>query len=247
MKILSEQIIQVGDVATNRRLRLDALFNFFQEMAVLHTQRVGLSLNTFLESGHTWVLSRAVVQITELPHLDDRVTLSTWSRGIKRFKGFREFEVSLRGRRIVAASSLWIYLDVRTGRPVRVPDSFEKLYGLIDDRAVEGDCEALRFADVERADYLLLVATRVSDYDINGHVNNAVILQYLQTAVVRHFGQRARVTEISLIFLKEIPLSVDEVRVAIQETAAGCLFSVAGADHVFVKGHAVVNGTAVIP
>jgi acyl-ACP thioesterase len=244
MKIVSEQPIQVGDVATDRRLRLDALFNFFQEMAVLHTQRVGLSLNTLLESGHTWVLSRVVVQIAELPRLDDRIRLSTWSRGINRFKGFREFEVSLRGRRIVATSSLWIYLDVRTGRPVRAPESFAELYGLIGDRAVDSDCEAMRFADIDRIDYLLPVATRVADYDINGHVNNAVILQYLQTAVVRHFGQQSHVAEISLMFIKEIPLSVDEVRVAVQETATGCLLSVAGADQVFVKGHAVISGTA---
>lgn len=243
MKIYSEQPIQVGDVATDRRLRLDALFNFFQEMAVLHTQRVGLSLNTFLASGHTWVLSRVAVQISELPQLDDRVTIATWSRGIRRFKGFREFEVALQGRRIIAASSLWIYLDVRKGRPVRVPDTFEDRYGVIVDQAAEGDIEAVSFTDVDRADYLLTVATRVSDYDINGHVNNAVILQYLQTAVVRYFGQHTRVADICLTFLHEIPLSVDEVRVAVQRTATGCHFTVADETHVFVRGSAVVVDT----
>ncbi|MBE0585768.1 MAG: hypothetical protein IH612_18650 [Desulfofustis sp.] len=243
MKIDSEQLIQVGEVSTDRTLRLDALFNHFQEMAVLHTQRVGLSLNTFLETGHTWVLSRAMVQIAQLPRLDDTVTLATWSRGIERFKGFREFELYLQGRRIIAASTLWIYLDVRKGRPARVPDSFRDRYGLIADRAVEGDdIQALGFADIDHVDYLLTVATRISDFDINGHVNNAVMVQYLQTALVRYFGVQAVIADIRLMFIKEIPLSVNDVQVAVQRTTAGCLFAITGTDLVFVKGIAVITG-----
>jgi medium-chain acyl-[acyl-carrier-protein] hydrolase len=244
MKIHAEQHIQVGEVSTDRKLRLDALFNHFQEMAVLHTQRVGLSLNAFLESGHTWVLSRAMVRIAELPRLDDTITLATWSRGIERFKGFREFELYRQGRRIIAASTLWIYLDARNGRPARVPHSYAERYGLIADQAVDGDIQAIRFADVDRTDYLLTVATRVSDYDVNGHVNNAVIVQYLQTALVRYFGEQVEIADISLMFVKEIPLSVNEVQVAVRQTTAGCLFAITGADLVFVKGTAAITDSS---
>lgn len=236
MKIEKAQTVQVSDVATDRKLRLDALFSIFQEMAVQHTQRVGLSLHELLESGYTWVLSRAVVRIEELPLLDETITVTTWSRGIKRFKGFREFVIDRHGRAVIAASTLWVYLDTRKGRPTRVPDSYEARYGLVPDQAVDGAIEELLFPALDRPDYQLTVATRISDYDVNGHVNNAVMLQYLETAIYRYHGPETVVAGISLAFQREIPLSVREVTVAVQQIPEGCRFAIGAGEALFVTG-----------
>lgn len=245
MKIERAQTVPVSDVATDRKLRLDALFSIFQEMAVWHTQRVGLSLHELLESGRTWVLSRAVVRIDELPLLDETITVTTWSRGVRRFKGFREFVIERHGRPVIAASTLWVYLDTRKGRPTRVPDSYEARYGLVPDRAVDGAIEELLFPAPDRPDYQLTVATRISDYDVNGHVNNAVILQYLETAIYRYHGPKTTVAGISLAFQREIPLSVRDVTVAVQQTPEGCRFAIGAGEDRFVIGsvalHAAVS------
>lgn len=243
MKLQTKQTIQVGSVATDRKLRLDALFNMFQEAAVQHSREVGVPLNSYLDLGKTWVLSKVAVQLAFLPELDQTVEISTWSRGISRFKGFRDYDLRIDGRPVVTASSLWIYLDVARGRPVRAPDSFEKCFRAIPERATEIDLEALSFPEITRPDHLLDVATRVSDYDINGHVNNAVMLQYVQTALVRFLGSEVFVRDIRLNFQKEIPLAINKVFVVLQKSAEGCILAIQSDSQIFVRGCVAIGPT----
>lgn len=236
MKVQSSKIVNVGEVSTEGNLRLDAMFNIFQEMAVLHTHRIGIELNDFLSSGKTWVLNRFVVQVDQLPRLEDAIEIHTWSRKIYRFKGYREFEIYAQDRPIIKASSLWVYVDTRKGRPVRVPDDYEGRYGVVDQQSTGVDIEGIDFVPISNPDYSLQVATRISDFDINGHVNNAVMLQYIETALVRLRGNDYLNNDISLIFTKEIPFTVREVRVDLQKTEHGCLFEVSNGDLVFAQG-----------
>ena len=246
MKVTSEEIINVGDVSTTGYLRLDALFNIFQDMAVLHTHKVGFELNDLLGAGKIWVLNRVVVQISQLPRFEETIDIHTWSRKIVRFKGLRDFEMYSQGRSIIRASSLWVFVDINKGRPIRVPAEYENMYGIVQDRSTDVDVEAIKFEEISNPDYSLKVATRVSDYDINGHVNNAVVLQYIETGIVRFFSGKNVIDEIQLMFLKEIPLQVDEVTLLLQKRPHGCLFEIENNGVVFVRG-AVSIGDSMNP
>ena len=243
MKITNSEIINVGDVSTSGHLRLDSMFNIFQEMAVLHTHKVGLEINNLLESGKTWVLNRVVVQIAKLPKLEETVEISTWSRKIYRFKGLRDYEISAHGIPIIKASSLWVYVDVKKGKPIRVPDDYESRYGVIDNQSTDVDIENIKYEKITSPDYSLRIATRISDYDINGHVNNAVILQYIETGIVRFPNVHNNIDEIQLLFIREIPLHVDDIHVHLQKITSGCLFEIESNSVVFVRGSASIRET----
>ncbi len=236
MKIKSKEIIQIGDVSADRRLRLDSMVNILQEMAILHTQKVGIGLNSLLDSGKTWVLNRMAVEIDRHPQLDEEIEIHTWSRSIKRFRGVRDYELRVGGKPIATASTLWLYIDIEKRRPVRAPKEYESLYGRVDTEATSVNLEEWKAPDIEDVDYTLLVTTRLSDYDVNGHVNNAVILQYIETAVSRALGDNFKIQHITLSFFQEIPFGVDEVYVAVSIKKNGCVFQVESGAVVFARG-----------
>ena len=236
MKITSQDRINVGDVSTEGYLRLDALFNIFQEMAVLHTHRVGFEIKDLLESGKTWVLNRVVVQIAKMPKLEDAIDVYTWSRKIYRFKGLRDYEIFARGESIIKAASLWVYFDFEKGRPIRVPEAFEEKYGTLDEQATGIDIEAVQFQPICRPDLSLPIATRISDYDINGHANNAVILQYIETGLSRLLAGTCTITGIELTFLKEIAFSIKQVNVVLERKDDIYLFEIENDGTIYVRG-----------
>lgn len=240
MKVTANEIINIGAVSRHGVLRLDALFHMFQEMAVLHTHEVGFELKDMFESGKTWILNRVAVDISKLPKLEESIDIFTWSRKIYRFKGLRDYEIFSDGKSIIRATSLWVYFDAGKGRPVRVPESFEERYGVVEDQATNVDIESLQFVNIARPDSSLPIATRISDYDINGHVNNAAILQYIETGIYRSTSEKVTIDRIKVVFQNEIPFAIDQINVQTERTDNGCLFEVRNQATVFARGNASI-------
>lgn len=236
MRVSATKTVQVGDVTPNRHLRLDALVNILQEMAIEHTRQVGIELSSLLDSGRTWVLSKIHLDLKRLPTLDEKVEVQTWSRSIERFKGVRDFTFSVEGRHIASASTLWLYIDIARRRPVRVPDHYESLYKSEKDHATGLDVEHWTHPEAVADNAPLIITTRISDFDVNGHVNNAVILQYIQTAVTRAIGSDAGIQSVRLAYLKEIPENVREVEVLVEKTGNCCNFQLGHASAIFASG-----------
>lgn len=236
MKVHRPQILDISQVSVAGILRFDSLFSVFQDMALQHTRDIGVEVNDLLDSGRTWVLNRVVVELMRMPRFEEHIDVYTWSRNIVRFKGLREYEIHSQGEKVIAASSLWVHMDIKTGRPARVPADYADRYSVLKDRATKVDVEKIGFEEVADPDFVLPVATRLSDYDINGHVNNAVMLQYIQTALYRCFKEHNEPGELDIRFMHEIPLAVADVSVVLQRTGDGCLFEVRGDDMVCVRG-----------
>ena len=241
MKVKTKDIINIGDVSSNGFLRLDSLFNILQEKAFLHMHTVGIGLKDMLESHNTWILNRVAVEILKLPKLEETIDVDTWSRKIYRFKGLRDYEVFADGESVIRATSLWVYFDTEKGRPVRAPDYFAQKFGAVEEQATEVDIESMKFKNITKPHACIPIATRISDYDINGHVNNAAILQYIETGIYRSIQEKGMINRIQLVFQNEIPFDLDQVEVQVETTDNGCLFEVQSQGMVFVRGAATIK------
>jgi len=245
MRVTTARSIQMGEVSPDRHLRLDALVNIVQETALVHTHQVGIEMCSLLDSGRTWVLSKMALTLNRLPELEETLEVQTWSRSIQRFKGFREFTFSVDGQQIGAASTLWLYLDIRKRKPIRVPDHYANLYGSENIRAFNMDLEKWCPPETVRDKRPLTITTRLSDFDVNGHVNNAVILQYIETAMAhanRDMPQDVRALQ--LAFEKEIPQDITVVEASLEQCGNSCNFQLGYNSSVFVSGTIETYGAA---
>ena len=161
--------VRLGDADLRGRLRLDALARYLQDVAN-DDGREALG-----EDASSWVVRRSTVEVERWPRLGEVLTLTTFLGGVG--GRWAERRTSVHGERgRVECASLWVHVDLRTGRPVPLPERFMPIYGEVyGGRKVSGRLSLpapppSAGASASRRPW----ATRTSDFDVLGHVNNAV-------------------------------------------------------------------------
>lgn len=157
--------VRLGDAGLTGALRLDALARFLQDVAADDAHAVGLR-------DASWVVRRTLLVVDGRPRYGERIELTTFCGGIgSRFAERRTSVVGPASR--IEASSLWVFLDER-GRPAPLPPVFVEAYG----EAAGGRTASSRLALAAPAPELVAAGEpwplRATDFDVLGHVNNAV-------------------------------------------------------------------------
>ncbi|MCF8112102.1 MAG: thioesterase family protein, partial [Desulfobacteraceae bacterium] len=70
------------------------------------------------------------------------------------------------------------------------------------------------------------IATRPSDFDPLGHVNNALYFDYLETLIERVFQRPAEMSGIVVQFNREIPKDVFEAEAGLKKKEGGFIFKI---------------------
>jgi acyl-ACP thioesterase len=161
--------VRLGDVSPNGRLRLDALARFVQDVSNDDTVDAGL------RDDMAWVVRRTVVEVRAEARLREELELTTFCGGVG--GRWAERRVSIRGDQGAHAetATLWVHLDMATGRPIPLPSQFHELY----DEAAGGRKVRARLRHDSPPGPAVWTssapwALRFSDFDVMDHVNNAV-------------------------------------------------------------------------
>ncbi len=167
--------VRLGDADPNGLLRLDATARYLQDVANADAIDAGLS------NANGWVVRRTMIAVHEPARLAERLRLTTFCTGIGR--SWAERRTSTEGDRgaSIEAVSLWVQVDPTTGRPARLDEHFEQIYG----EAAAGRAVSSRLRlDPPPADAPLQPwPVRRADLDVFGHVNNAVLWTVLEEAL----------------------------------------------------------------
>jgi acyl-ACP thioesterase len=158
--------VRLGDVNPKGRLRLDALARYLQDVASDD------SMDSGLLDAMAWVVRRTVVEIHQAPVFREDLTLTTWCSGTG--GRWAERRVTITGEQggAVETAALWVHVDATTGRPKRLTEQFHALYG---EAAVGREVRAkLSHPDPPPGASRHPWPARFTDFDVLGHVNNAV-------------------------------------------------------------------------
>ena len=171
--------IRFSEVDHTRRITLPGIINYFQDCSILHSESLGVGLSHCAERRKVWVLSAWQVEIERYPALGEQVRVSTWATKFDGLFGFRNFCMEDEGQKMTArANSVWVYMDVCKGRPVR-PDKREiELYGTEEPLPMEYAPRKIELPEEFREGVPFPV--RKYHIDTNEHVNNC---QYVQMAL----------------------------------------------------------------
>jgi len=158
--------VRLGDASAGGRLRLDAIARHLQDIANddARDSDIGGDVNA-------WVVRRTVIEVTTFPVYGEELTLATWCSGTgSRWAERRTAVVGDAGGEVQAAS-LWVHVDLASGRPIPVPERFLAAYGASSGGRV---VRARLVHEGPAADASVMPWTlRFADFDVLGHVNNA--------------------------------------------------------------------------
>lgn len=165
--------VRYSEAGTDERLTCAALLNYFQDSSTLHSGAMGATGKYLFENKMAWVLSFWQICIEDMPELSEDIVVSTWPYDTKTkgLFGLRNFCMeNPAGKRLAYANSIWVLIDLETGRPIRIPEEVSVFYK--DEPRLEMDyCD--RKITIPK-EYEEKEAIRVHGYfiDTNQHMNN---------------------------------------------------------------------------
>lgn len=172
--------IGLGDVTIGGRLRLDALARYLQDVAADDLADVTGPDDTH---GTAWIVRRTALQADGVPKLGEVVRLTTFCSG--EGPSWAERRTRLVGSEgvVVEAVAVWVFVSLETGRPLRLPSLFHEHWaGAADGRRVRARLGHERApGDAVRRPW----PTRVTDFDVVGHLNNAVYWDAVEDELAR--------------------------------------------------------------
>ena len=83
--------IRYSEVGTDRKLTMESLLDYYQDVATFQTEDLGIGIGYMMERGLAWILSSWQVVINRYPSVGERVRTSTIPYEWKSFLGYRNF------------------------------------------------------------------------------------------------------------------------------------------------------------
>ncbi|MCI5648595.1 MAG: acyl-[acyl-carrier-protein] thioesterase [Fusicatenibacter sp.] len=178
MKYFFDSRIRYSEIGENGKLTLLGLINYFQDCSTFQSEEIGHGVEYLKKLGRAWVLSAWQIHINRLPSLGESVQVGTWAYGYRGFTGLRNFVMETAGgERLASANSIWAYVDVASGRPIRVTEDVVRIYG--EEEPLKEDFGARRILLAEQMEEEEPFLVRPHHLDTNHHVNNG---QYISMA-----------------------------------------------------------------
>jgi acyl-ACP thioesterase len=167
----------LGDADPTGRLRFDATARYLHDLSNDDTR------DAALPDDGSWVVRRTVLDVRVRARFLEGLSLATWCGGTG--SRWAERRVSLVGAKgaAIEATSLWVYVDVASMMPRRLPPAFMTLFGAAADGRTVPSKLVLPGPPVPDAVERRPWPLRRVDLDVLNHVNNAAYWSALEELV----------------------------------------------------------------
>lgn len=196
------QRYDINSIVLNHRKRLGlvGLLKILQDTAWTHANHLGHGFDDMLSRNTIWVLTRQKLAMTDWPGWGDIVDIRTWVRPITGPLAQRDYEIFCGDRKLGEGTASWLTLDQTTRRPM-------KLSLTESDTICRGDGTLATTPEkIAMRPDLAVTATipaRISDLDVNGHVNNVCYAQWILDSLPLEDHSTYRMSEYEINFLGE--------------------------------------------
>jgi acyl-CoA thioester hydrolase len=111
------------DIDANRHASNLAYLRWMQEVATAHSSAQGWTLERYRDAGAGWFVRSHFVEYLRPAHEGDTLLLHTWVAQMRSSSSTRRyfFRREAGGAAIARAETRWAFVDLATGRPVRIP------------------------------------------------------------------------------------------------------------------------------
>ena len=102
---------------------------WMQDVAIAHSQAVG-GRQALHELEATWFAREHHIKYLLQVKKGEELLIRTWVDSLKRTSSVRRYDFYRRSDNSPAAeaSTVWVYIDLKTGRPGPIPETLRKLY-----------------------------------------------------------------------------------------------------------------------
>ncbi|UQS82427.1 thioesterase [Bombilactobacillus folatiphilus] len=190
------------DIDMTKNMKLSALFNEILWVSESQLKEVGIDSQHMVAQGIGWVVTKYHLEITRMPHLNEAISITTEANSYNKFFCYRTFTVQdASGQEIVKLTSNWVMLDIQSRKMMVIKSE------IMEQLNCPYSTEIWRFPRidlVEHTDQPIAYPTRFFDIDINGHVNNAVYLDWMLDSLGRDFLMAHQLQQLDIKYEQEV-------------------------------------------
>lgn len=202
-KLTEHYTIPCYDTDASWRLKPVSFMNYAQEMANRHAVILGFGYDDLIVSKTAWVLSRMHIRFVKAPLWRDKVTLTTWHKGLNRLFFLRDFQMrDEHGNVCVEATTSWIVLNLETRRFVRDPKLMDE-GTTCSENAIELPADKVVMPKDVEPTFVMDHIVSYSDVDMLGHTNNAMYMHWAMDAVPYEITSQRPLKEVTINFNRE--------------------------------------------
>jgi len=186
--------VRFDEAGVDGLVRASTLLRYVQDIAWVHSERLGFDRAWYAERGVAWLVRAAEVAILGRIPMGASIELTTDVVGHRKVWARRRSEAFLDGEVVGWIHTDWVLVD-RRGTLARIPPEIDAAFpNPIADFQV-GRVELAEVASQPAVEHSFRV--RRHELDPNGHVNNAAYVDWLEESipdesVVRHVPRRYR-------------------------------------------------------
>lgn len=189
----------------SKHIFMGHLGNHLLNAADFHSNERGYGMD-YLNTVHkTWVLSRFVIEMNEMPEAYDRITVDTWVESVMKFFTSRNFAIRGKDGKVYGyGRSIWAMIDTDTRQPVDIMQERDGLITLYIDTAKECPVEPFQRVRVKAGtEPDAVIDTHYSDVDVNGHINSVKYIEHILDLWPMQWYREYRLQRIDIAYVAE--------------------------------------------
>ncbi len=167
-----------SEVDQKGTLSIIALINYLQDTAAFHSDSVGHGLSQLRDTGNGWYILNWELEIISLPKYGEEFTVTTWPYDMHGMFSRRNFTIENNtGETLVIGNSLWVFMDLTTIQPTRIPSEAMALYKLSPPLEHDWGPRKIKLPPAEEFVFHGEVTVMPVHLDTNRHMNNAYYVE----------------------------------------------------------------------
>ena len=195
-------IISNNDVDKRFKLKISAIFRYFQDIALLATEDLGVDSISLSKRNIDWVITRMSLDVRRLPDCDEEITVTTYPGKDMAMLYPRYFFITdSKGEVIIRSASIWALIDNISRKVIVDRDVISKLPG---ESAEDQLPLPEKLSIPEETRFIEKRTIHYSDLDFNSHMNNVRYVELLMDAHDSEFYDSHRLSFLTLNYMKEI-------------------------------------------
>ena len=194
--------IRAFDVDENNRLKVSAIFDYFQDAAANHAENLKVGYTDLIPKGLFWVLSWAKFEFIDYPKFMDEINIQTWGKKQYKLYSMRDFLMLDKNDDVLCkATTAWLLLDAKSLRPKIMPQLFPDV--VINEEKSSLDDLPEKFPEFPQTEKIYTKEIKYSDIDLNKHANNAKYLELLLDCYDETFHREHKIKALTVFFISE--------------------------------------------
>ena len=94
---------------------------WMQEVATAHSAANGWPMERYLQTGAAWVVRSHFIEYLRPAFAGDALDIDTWAASLALREVIRKYLFRRADQLVARAETKWVYVDIKSGRPKRIP------------------------------------------------------------------------------------------------------------------------------